>query len=513
MIYSCLVSAEEHTQLSKPSAYGAYYPLIETRLLAEMLDHIGLLSAGNEELLRFAWKYFSKWQTRRASSSDDDKKGEARIYSLMENFRETFSRPVRRIRFLGLFDTVNSVPRFESAWMQRTEFPYTCRSSAKIIRHAVAINERRAKFRQDLVSERSIDQQSKDTQTMHRHGSDFPGRIDSVFTNGSTQYDQSNTEPRTTGFPNPPTFNVNITEAPAEQEPDPDHSSDIQKHAAYAAEQPGQLNTLLRPDGRRESSFTRPVMTHSMEDLREKSGPRRKLRVSRRFGTSTKRQDIVECWFPGNHADIGGGWHQRHDEEWTLSHVPLVWMVREAEQAGIKFDPQKMAHLNCCPDVIDEYGDIEIGGRKKTFLDALHLSSVQGIIHDCLTFGGGLSTLATLSWKAMERLPFRRMDMQVDGRWKPIRWPLPLGEVRDIPADAKIHVSAITRMQMDKSYRPNNLIFSGIPARELRTVPEEYGIGEWEVIDNQGNLVCEMYAKKKALVEKWEGVHDGRWNA
>lgn len=68
-------------------------------------------------------------------------------------FRETFSRPVRPIRFLGLFDTVNSVPHFESAWMRRTKFPYTARSSAKVIRHAVSIDERRAKFRQDLLSQ------------------------------------------------------------------------------------------------------------------------------------------------------------------------------------------------------------------------------------------------------------------------------------------------------------------------------------------------------------------------
>ena len=54
------------------------------------------------------------------------------MYRFMKGFRETFSRPVKRIRFLGLFDTVNSVPRFETAWMQRSKFPYTARSSAKV---------------------------------------------------------------------------------------------------------------------------------------------------------------------------------------------------------------------------------------------------------------------------------------------------------------------------------------------------------------------------------------------
>jgi uncharacterized protein (DUF2235 family) len=36
--------------------------------------------------------------------------------------------------------------------MERSKFPYTAHSSAKVIRHAVSIDERRAKFRQDLIS-------------------------------------------------------------------------------------------------------------------------------------------------------------------------------------------------------------------------------------------------------------------------------------------------------------------------------------------------------------------------
>jgi hypothetical protein len=76
----------------------------------------------------------------------------------MMAFRETFARPVKPIRFLGLFDTVNSVPRFENALMARTKFPYTARSSARVIRHAVSIGERRAKFRQDLIGEAKTNQ-------------------------------------------------------------------------------------------------------------------------------------------------------------------------------------------------------------------------------------------------------------------------------------------------------------------------------------------------------------------
>jgi uncharacterized protein (DUF2235 family) len=130
---------------------GAY----TARFLAEMIDHIGLLSQGNEELIRFAWKTFQKWQVRQERTEKDRIK-KRQLLEYMCAFRETFSRPVRPIQFLGLFDTVNSVPKFENAFLQRTKFPYTAHSTARVIRHAVSLGERRAKFRQDLISENKV---------------------------------------------------------------------------------------------------------------------------------------------------------------------------------------------------------------------------------------------------------------------------------------------------------------------------------------------------------------------
>lgn len=457
---------------------------LRSRFLAEMLDHVGLLSAGNEELMRFAWKCFCKWQTRRAGEGDKDKEKEYDIYKFMKNFRETFSRPVRRIRFLGLFDTVNSVPRFENAWMQRTKFPYTCKSSAKVIRHAVSINERRAKFRQDLIGEKREKRPADDKRPMHRFQSDFGVMGKSSNGNGVVNGTPSNSQAN-------PDIGITDTSTNGEKQLD-------------------QLDAPERPQGRRQSSFARPVMTSSMEDLHNHANGQQKKqqqRIPRRFSGTNKAQDVIECWFPGNHSDVGGGWPKHRDEQWMLSHAPLVWMVHEAEKAGLKFDPRRIVELNCCPDIIDEYGNRsrDAGGkddREKHFHEALHLSSTQGFIHDCLTFGKGLPATSVLSWKIMERLPFRRMDLQKDGRWKPIRWPLPLGEVRDIPADAKIHVSAITRMQTDESYRPGNLILLGSGGRGMKKAPREYGIGQWEVCANEGNRVSEMYEKREAVEER-----------
>jgi uncharacterized protein (DUF2235 family) len=94
-------------------------------------DYVGLLSAGNEEMLRFAWKTFARWQMR-TEVTESQKADKRKQFDFMARFRETFSRPIDRIRFIGLFDCVNSVPQFESAWMRRTKFPYSAKTSAKV---------------------------------------------------------------------------------------------------------------------------------------------------------------------------------------------------------------------------------------------------------------------------------------------------------------------------------------------------------------------------------------------
>lgn len=84
---------------------GAY----TARFLAQMLDYVGLLSSGNEEMLRFAWKTFARWQMR-TDSTPREKQKKREQFDFMRKFRSTFSRPICRPEFVGLFDCVNSVP-------------------------------------------------------------------------------------------------------------------------------------------------------------------------------------------------------------------------------------------------------------------------------------------------------------------------------------------------------------------------------------------------------------------
>lgn len=460
---------------------GAYI----ARFLAQMLDHIGLLSHGNEEMVRFAWKAFAQWQSRPQSTDFEGReKVEAefktnQMYEYMKGFRETFSRPVGRIRFLGLFDTVNSVPRFETSWMQRSKFPYTARSSAKVIRHAVGIDERRAKFRQDLMYQR------KPGGSPHRH------QVEQWF----DQFRQSH-------------------------EDRPLEKSSTTKSATNGNT---QHHDVLRPDdqsrpGRKpaDSSHYTPYRPRSRtREVRPSEDDRAHLigsEASPGDGYGDDEQDIDEVWFAGGHGDVGGGWEALDDRK-SASHVPLAWIVREAMKAGLTFDMEKVADMECCIQPVDvqsrgpnpairvqgesdaAQADVpEISEKDGGLRDVMHKAHTSRL-HDSLQYGGGLGAMAVTAWKLMEYLPFRRMDLQPNGSWKPIRWPLPRGEVRDIPDGVRVHGSVIRRLNEVESYRPGNLIIGG-GGRGKRRAPKEYGIGDWVCVDEPGDAIGEIWVKR-----------------
>lgn len=116
---------------------GAY----TARFLAEMISEIGLLSRGNEEMVKFAWSTFSDYQR--------SKKGDTAFRNFMDKFSRTFCREKAKVHFLGLFDCVNSVGQFEIPFFYKSS-PYIPDSPAVHIRHAVSIHERRLKFKPAL---------------------------------------------------------------------------------------------------------------------------------------------------------------------------------------------------------------------------------------------------------------------------------------------------------------------------------------------------------------------------
>ena len=108
------------------------------RVVAALLYHVGLLPRGSENLVPYALRLL------RMARKDNRKIG--------DQFRETFARPTERadrrfnVHFVGLWDTVSSVGWF---W-EPEKFRYTATNPGiAIIRHAIALDERRAFYRQN----------------------------------------------------------------------------------------------------------------------------------------------------------------------------------------------------------------------------------------------------------------------------------------------------------------------------------------------------------------------------
>ncbi len=137
------------------------------RFLARMIATVGLLSKGNEEMVPFAYRTYQEYEMGSASRFKTAQ--EAQDY--MKSFKTTFCRARTRVHFLGLFDTVNSVGYFEVPFSRQTFLPSVL-ETATHVRHAVAIDERRCKFKAALLQQdkKSISSMEEDIKEVF-----FPG--------------------------------------------------------------------------------------------------------------------------------------------------------------------------------------------------------------------------------------------------------------------------------------------------------------------------------------------------
>ena len=131
---------------------GAY----TARVLAGLLHALGLLPRGNDNLIPYLMRLF-RTECKNPPRPNDPYAEQ----DVVQNFRDTFARAGAdgprgdrrfRVRFLGVFDTVSSVGW---VWNQAT-FPHTVNNpSVQTVRHAVAVDERRWFFRQNLMNEQA----------------------------------------------------------------------------------------------------------------------------------------------------------------------------------------------------------------------------------------------------------------------------------------------------------------------------------------------------------------------
>ena len=160
-----------------------------------------------------------------------------------------------------------------------------------------------------------------------------------------------------------------------------------------------------------------------------------------RFNAAGARpQDIKQVWFAGVHSDVGGGYPE---VESGLSKYPLLWMIKQAQEADLKFNT---ANIN----------QLAWGEPRKSSPFSYVAPSPEADLHNSLHGAWWLLEFYPKEAKYRE-WPDRKIVL---GRY------IPDAEPRLIPEGALIHESALIRRDDPKmNYRPVN-----IPAK-FETVP------------------------------------------
>ncbi|KAK3624805.1 hypothetical protein LTR56_020770 [Elasticomyces elasticus] len=233
---------------------GAY----TARCLAGMIHKVGLLPAHNIQQIPFAYQYYK----------DDTEQG----WDMSGDFKRTFCMDVS-VHFIGVFDSVASVgfiprtlPLSSTPWNKATYF-----------RHAMALDERRAKF-----------------------------KVKQFETKDST-------------------------------------SSDSQWETVAEVHE----NTIKGQPSRRFDPYL--GIDKPKPDISEKAADGKPIGgnlylMNKRRQEHQKKTDVLEVWFTGAHADIGGG-AVKNEERHKLAQIPLRWMLRQCFECntGIIFKVHRLA--------------------------------------------------------------------------------------------------------------------------------------------------------------------------
>ena len=137
------------------------------RFLSRMISHVGLLSMGNEEMVPFAYRVYEEYEKSRDVGDPKHKEHENRMNSFKKHFCRTELKTTResrnesgiKVHFLGLFDCVSSVGNLDVPFSKKTPPLPAVHGTATHVRHAVAIDERRVKFKAALFSQEQSDVQ------------------------------------------------------------------------------------------------------------------------------------------------------------------------------------------------------------------------------------------------------------------------------------------------------------------------------------------------------------------
>jgi uncharacterized protein (DUF2235 family) len=145
-------------------------------------------------------------------------------------------------------------------------------------------------------------------------------------------------------------------------------------------------------------------------------------------------QDIMQVWFAGVHCDVGGGYPEAESGE---SKYPLLWMIEEAEKAGLNFNKRTVNQL--------AWG-IQRKNSPFQYVPPA-FTGETGKLHDSMN----------ALWRVLEYLPKSATYREWPERKVVAGFYIPACEPRLIPEGAHVHESVLKRMEVDANYRPVNL--------------------------------------------------------
>ncbi|KFY69452.1 hypothetical protein V496_00221 [Pseudogymnoascus sp. VKM F-4515 (FW-2607)] len=262
---------------------GAY----TVRCLTGMLHKVGLLPRQNRAQVAFAYLFYR----------NDTAKG----WKMSAQFKKTFCTNVQ-VHFVGLWDCVASV-----GFIPRTlPFSKTPTNTIRHFRHAMALDEHRAKF--------------KVCQWQHQ---------DIVV--------------------DPATEKAKIESKPSRPRKMPKSTSDPE---GLTPKQNGYLKrSSSTPDFKLKRSLSSPIgrMGKSLKEAQDEKDLEQ-IRLEKQFEKDDQsvhekiKTDTLEVWFTGAHADVGGG-AVPNEERHMLSRIPLRWMIRQCFECetGIIFNTAPLA--------------------------------------------------------------------------------------------------------------------------------------------------------------------------
>ncbi|KAL9091130.1 MAG: hypothetical protein Q9159_001547 [Coniocarpon cinnabarinum] len=266
---------------------GAY----TVRCLAGFIHKVGLLPAGNGSQVNFAYNFYK----------DDTPEG----WKMSAEFKDTFCTDVS-VYFVGVWDSVSSV-----GFIPRTlPFSKSPTNAISYFRHAMALDEHRAKFG---VCQWQTDTSGEDLLKVPVQRNE--SRLHKVLTCFRVLWKT---------YANRRQADQQVA-AMDGANPSPDSPSSRQ------TDQNGtKVNGIADSDETRNSQ----KKLAAQFEAREATSPEHKQEDS----------DVLEVWFMGAHADVGGG-AVPNSSRHMLSRIPLRWMLRQCFECntGIVFETASLA--------------------------------------------------------------------------------------------------------------------------------------------------------------------------